>query len=135
MAHWSNSWKRPRFVMIDARVTFIVLISVVYWSVYLLTACLSAVAVLYYIERRRRMNLNAALRSIVTSFVTFIQGKRRPVLPIGQRNFFLNPYDYDTQNPGEGFAKAIPDLPDFDDPETFESTEEVERVMQELHKK
>lgn len=133
--HWSSSWKKPRFFVIDARVTLIVLISVVYWSFYLLSFCFLTVSVLYYIEKRKRISLNAALRSILTGFVNVIQGRRRPVLPMGRRNFYFNPYDYDQQNPNQGFVKAIPSLPDFDDPKTFETKEEIDDFSDKLERK
>lgn len=133
--HWSSSWKKPRFFVIDARVSLIVLISAVYWSFYLMMTCLLTVSVLYYIEKRKRISLNAAIRSILTGCVNAIQGKRRPVLPMGRRNFFLNPYDYDLQNPNQGFVKAIPSLPDFDDPKTFETEAEKDSFIRKSEKR
>lgn len=110
---WAYSWEKPRLWIIDARAFLILLVSALYWAWWLLLICLTVIGVLFYIERRKRMSIESALRFIVSSFVTLMQGRRVPVCPLASRNFFIDRHDLEVSEPDRHFAPVIEGIPDL----------------------
>jgi len=64
MASWRDTYKQPRFFIIDARIAYFMLpalLHVRWWTV--LIVCIVA-SILFYFERRRGLHLAAAGRTL-----------------------------------------------------------------------
>lgn len=76
--HWRDSYRGPRFFMLDGRLAFVLLPAMLHIQKWTILTALVTMGVLYYFEQYQRMSIASALRWMRSSFVTFATGPVRP---------------------------------------------------------
>lgn len=63
-ANWRDTYRPARFVKIDARISFLILPTMLYFRWYTVVPTLLAAVILYWLEKRLNMDVPSALRAI-----------------------------------------------------------------------
>jgi hypothetical protein len=88
MPAWRDTYKPARLFVLDARLLFVLLPTLLWVRIYTIVPLLLAAGLLFYVERRLEMSVPSALRAMRS----MIAGHRRPALNASKLRY---PIDYD----------------------------------------
>jgi len=83
---WRDTFRPARFFMIDARVLFIILPTILHFRWYTIMATVLVAGVLYFFEKRQEMQVPGALRMLRWWFI----GHDRPARPRLKRRWMID---------------------------------------------
>jgi len=79
MASWRDTYKPARFFMLDARLAYVLLPALLHIRWWTLAALVIVAGVMFHVERRRGLHLEAAFRFLRRSLAGPLRPARNPV--------------------------------------------------------
>ena len=87
---WMYSFRYPRLGPIDARIFFVILITVMHFTKFTVFLSVVMMILLLYIERWKRISLPSALRLVACEMTSFIFTKTRYARNVDKRISYID---------------------------------------------
>lgn len=81
MADWRPTFKSPKLLIVDARLSVFILLALIHFSKLTVGLALAAMGILVFVEVRKRMSLESSIRGVRMMLVNTAFSRKRPPRP------------------------------------------------------